>query len=79
MLENLILVLISDYYALILDTKKKKKKKKIRELNQLPLRHCPKLQSCAITRKTNDKNLKKWQRTYFRAPNISFREFYLHW
>ena len=28
----------------------------------LDLRHCPKLQSCTISRKTNDVNLRKWQK-----------------
>ena len=28
----------------------------------LDIRHCPKLQSCAISRKANDANLRKWQR-----------------
>ena len=27
------------------------------------VRHCPKLQSCAISRKTNDTNLREWQQT----------------
>ena len=27
----------------------------------LGVRHCPKLQSCVILRKTNDETLKKWQ------------------
>ena len=27
----------------------------------LDVRHCPKLQSCAISRKSNDATLKKWQ------------------
>ena len=30
---------------------------------------CPKLQSCAISRKTNNANLRKWQKTNFR-PNF---------
>ena len=28
----------------------------------LEVRRCPKLQSCAISRKTNDANLRKWQK-----------------
>ena len=27
---------------------------------QLDVRHCPKLQSCIISRKTNEANLRKW-------------------
>ena len=27
----------------------------------LDVRHCPKLQSCAVSRKSNDVTLKKWQ------------------
>ena len=29
----------------------------------LDVRHCPKLQSCAISRKSNDANLRKWRKT----------------
>ena len=33
------------------------------EVSALPnVRHCPKLQSCAISRKTNDATLRKWQK-----------------
>ena len=28
----------------------------------LDVRHCPNLQSCAISRKTNDENLRKWKK-----------------
>ena len=28
----------------------------------LDVRHCPKLQSCAISKKTRDTNLRKWQK-----------------
>ena len=31
----------------------------------LDVRHCPKLQSCIISRKDNDATLRKWQRTKF--------------
>ena len=31
--------------------------------------HCPKLQSCAISKKTNDANLRKWRKHNFR-PNF---------
>ena len=55
----------------------------------LDVRHCPKLQFCAISRKTKE-NLKKWRKTKFRAkfwtpcplppplflPPIFIREFY---
>ena len=40
----------------------------------LDVRHCPKLKSCVISRKTNDATLRKWQkpsfRTQFGAPEI---------
>ena len=29
----------------------------------LDVTHCPKLQFCAISRKTNDANLRKWRKT----------------
>ena len=29
----------------------------------LDVRHCPKLQSCSISRKTNDATLRKWQKS----------------
>ena len=28
----------------------------------LDVRYCPKLESCAISKKTNDANLRKWQK-----------------
>ena len=31
------------------------------------VRHCPKLQYCAISRKTNDVIMRKWQKSWFRA------------
>ena len=31
----------------------------------LDVRHCPKLLSCAISRKTNDATFRKWQKPYF--------------
>ena len=41
----------------------------------LNVRHCPNLQSCAISRKTNDANLRKWQKkahfeSNFGPPNF---------
>ena len=33
----------------------------------LDVRHCPKLQSCAISRKINDTALRKWQKLKFRT------------
>ena len=30
----------------------------------LDVRHCPKLQSCAISRKTNDATLRKWKQKF---------------
>ena len=38
------------------------------------VRHCPKLQFCAISRKTNAANLRKWQKPQFRAQ-IFFMSF----
>ena len=35
----------------------------------LDVRHCPKLQSCVIPRKTNDAALRKWQKPNF-EPNL---------
>ena len=34
---------------------------------RLDVRHCPKLQSCAISRKSDDATLKKWQKPLFRT------------
>ena len=48
----------------------------------LDVRHCPKLQSCAIPIKTNDANLRKWQKYNFGShfgPPVFFHEFYLHY
>ena len=48
----------------------------------LDVRHCPKLQSCAIPIKTNDANLRKWQKYNFGShfgPPIFFCGFYLHY
>ena len=45
----------------------------------LDVRHCPKLQSCAISRKYNDITLRKLQKhkfqTQFGSPEISFMVF----
>ena len=32
---------------------------------QLDVRHCPKLQYCAISRKSNDENMRKWVPKFF--------------
>ena len=58
----------------------------------LDVTHCCKLSLYAISRKTNERKLRKWQKTSFRAdfgsfdPNVAppplpklFREFYLYY
>ena len=66
MLDNRIEKIIS---APILTTKNV-----LEVLALLDVRHCPKLQSCAISRKSNDATLRKWQKpkfwTRFGAPNF---------
>ena len=42
----------------------------------LDLRHCPKLQSYAISRKTNDANLRKRQKPNF-GPNFGPQKLFL--
>ena len=41
---------------------------------EVTIKHCPELQSCAISKKTNDANLRKWWKTKFQvqfsAPKI---------
>ena len=48
----------------------------------LDVRHCPKLQSCATSRKANDAYLKNSKNPYFEPnfgpPKFFFREFYLY-
>ena len=36
----------------------------------LDVRHCPKLQSCAISIRTNDTNLGKWQKKLISGPKF---------
>ena len=38
----------------------------------LNVRRCPKMQSCAISRKTNDVNLRKWQKKLLLDPILKF-------
>ena len=41
----------------------------------LHIRHCPKLQHCAISRKTNDANLRIWQKPYFQTQFWAAKRF----
>ena len=46
--------------------------------SSLVVRHCPKLQSCVISRKTNDGNLRKWRKTYLvSSPVLGPRFFFV--
>ena len=40
-------------------------------------RNCPKLLSCATSRKTNDANLRKWEKTLFWAQFCTLKIFYV--
>ena len=46
-------------------------KKNFSEVSALrDVRHCPKLQSCAISIRTNDTNLGKWQKKLISGPKF---------
>ena len=75
MLENLLGTYLGHNFVTIV----------VEVLALLDIRHCSKLQSCAISKNTNKPNLRKCpQKTNFGPwpkfgfPNF-FREFHLHW